>query len=146
MRGFQVVTSYTDKGINIPERKTKLSAGYDIESAEDVLIPAGELKVVPTGLKAYMMEDEYLGLHVRSSLTGKRGLMMANSQGIIDADYYNNEDNEGHMMFMLYNFSSKPVFIEKGERIGQGIFYKFLKTDDDKADGIRKSGLGSTGK
>lgn len=144
-RGFQIVTAYDGKGIHIPVRKTASSAGYDLEAAETVLLQPHAVTVVPTGLKAYMGVDEYLSIFIRSSLAFKKGLMLANSTGIVDSDYYDNADNEGHIMIAYYNTNDVPYTIEKGERIGQGIFMKYLTTDDDTATGIRVGGIGSTG-
>ena len=91
-------------------------------------------------------DDEYLGIHIRSSLAFKKHLNLVNSQGVIDADYYNNEDNEGHIMIGLINFGNEDVEITKGMRIAQAIFYKFLIIDDEKkVDTIRSGGFGSTG-
>ena len=101
--------------------------------------------LIPTGLKAYCMEDEYYMLINRSS-GPKKGLLMANSIGIIDADYYGNESNDGHFFFQYFNCSDHDIEIKKGDVIGQVIFQKFLITDDDKAEGIRKGGIGSTDK
>lgn len=147
-RGFEIVRGFENKGINLPERKTKFSAGYDVEAAEDVIIPTFKPGIKPTiiktGLKAYCMEDEYYMLINRSSNPGKRGLVLANSVGIIDADYYNNEDNDGHFMYAYYNFFDYDVEIKKGDVIGQVIFSKYLIVDDDKAEGRRKGGFGST--
>lgn len=145
-RGFEIVSSFKDKKINLPTRKTSKSAGYDIEAAEDKIIKAGKMAVIATGLKAYMQDDEYLGIHIRSSLAFKKHLNLVNSQGVIDADYYNNEDNEGHIMIGLINFGNEDVEITKGMRIAQAIFYKFLIIDDEKkVDTIRSGGFGSTG-
>jgi len=148
-RGFEVVTSYKDKKINLPVRKTKNSAGYDIEAAEDIIIPAYKFgtkpTLVPTGLKAYCKDDEYYMLVNRSS-GPKKGLIMANSIGIVDSDYYNNEDNEGHFYFQFFNFNKEDLLIKKGDAIGQVIFQKFLLTDDDHALGTRTGGFGSTDK
>lgn len=145
-RGFEVVSAYIGKGIHIPERKTSGSSGYDLEAAEDATVWPHEVRAVPTGLNAYMMDDEYLSIFIRSSLAFKDGLMLANNTGIIDSDYYNNPDNEGHIMVGLYNTSDKPVSIKKGDRIAQGIFMKYLTCDDDCAEGKRVGGIGSTGK
>lgn len=131
-RGFEIVSDFKDKHINLPTRKTSKSAGYDIEAAEDKIIKAGKMAVIATGLKAYMQDDEYLGIHIRSSLALKKHLNLVNSQGVIDADYYNNEDNEGHIMIGLINFGNEDVEITKGMRIAQAIFYKFLIIDDEK--------------
>ena len=148
-RGFEIVKGYEDKDIHLPVRKTKYSAGYDVEAAEDVIIPKFtpgiKPTLIPTGLKAYFMEDEYYMLINRSS-GPKKGLLMANSIGIIDADYYGNESNDGHFFFQYFNCSDHDIEIKKGDVIGQVIFQKFLITDDDKAEGIRKGGIGSTDK
>ena len=153
IRGFEVCSSFAD--INLPKRSTARSAGYDFEAAEDTLVPSiwklalkGSENIKPTfiktGVKAYMQEDEALFLYNRSSGPGKKGLVMANSVGVVDSDYYNNADNEGHIMFAFYNFFPVDVTIKKGERIGQGVFKKFLKADGDDANAIRTGGFGST--
>lgn len=164
-RGFEVVTTFSDKAINLPQRATKNAAGYDFEAAEDKVIPAfwkqlihhfvsgkaADEKIikpvlVATGIKAYMAEDEYLQLANRSSNPLKRFLILTNGVGVIDSDYYNNPDNEGHIMFQLSNFGLTDVVIKKGERIGQGIFLPFLKADNDQATTERSGGFGSSGK
>ena len=148
-RGFEVVKGYEDKGINLPVRKTKHSAGYDIEAAEDIIIPMYKPGIkptlIPTGLKAYCMEDECYLLLNRSS-GPKKGFLMANSVGLIDSDYYGNPDNDGHIMFAFFNIKDEDTQIKKGEAIGQAIFQKYLITDDDSAEGLRIGGFGSTNK
>ena len=106
-RGFERVTGY--KYVNLPKRKTKQSAGYDIESAIDAVITPGETKLIPTGIKVYMKHYEWLGVYVRSSLAIKYGLILANGVGVIDSDYYNNPDNEGHIMIALTKFQAKLI-------------------------------------
>ncbi len=149
-RGFEVAKGFENAGINLPVRKTKNSAGYDIEAAEDVVVPAfkpgQKPTLVKTGLKAYCEPDEFFMLCNRSSNPGKRGLVVANSVGIIDSDYYGNVDNDGHVMFAFYNFFDHDVEIKKGDAIGQAIFMKYLITDDDNAKGERTGGFGSTSK
>ncbi len=144
-RGFEIVSSYQGKDIQLPVRKTSASAGYDIESAVHITLEPQKVTLVPTGLKAYMQEDEYLAIHIRSSMAIKQGIILINSTGIIDADYYNNPDNEGHIMVALYNTGNTAIQITKGARIAQGIFVSYLKTDDDVASGVRLGGVGSTG-
>lgn len=144
IRGFEVVSSFEDAQINLPQRTTAESAGYDIECAETVTINPGEVKIVPTGIKAFMAYNEFLAIHIRSSIGIKRHIMLANCTGIIDSDYYNNEDNEGHILLGLYNLGTEAVTLEKGERIAQGIFTKYLVANDDEANGIRRGGIGST--
>lgn len=147
LRGFELISTYKDKDIIIPTRKTQYSAGYDIAAAEDIIVPPNSLSLVPTGIKAYMQPDEYLGIHIRSGLSIKSNLSLINSQGIIDADYYNNSENEGHIFIAIYNHNLQEIVINKGARIAQGIFYKYLLTDIDDNDifSIRKGGIGSTG-
>ena len=144
IRGFEVVSSFEDAQINLPQRTTAESAGYDIECAETVTINPGEVKIVPTGIKAFMAYNEFLAIHIRSSIGIKRHIMLANCTGIIDSDYYNNEDNEGHILLGLYNLGTEAVTLEKGERVAQGIFTKYLVANDDEANGIRSGGIGST--
>jgi len=147
-RGFEIAKGFENSGINLPVRSTKNSAGYDIEAAEDVTIPAFKLGqkpvLVKTGLKAYMQSDEVLILANRSSNPGKKGLILANSIGVVDSDYYGNPDNDGHIMFAFFNFKDEDIEIKKGERIGQGMFQKYLVTDNDIAGGERTGGFGST--
>ena len=145
IRGFEVVSAFEEQNINLPTRKTTESAGYDIECAEAVTLEPNQVVLVPTGLKAFMAYDEYLAIHIRSSMAIKRKLALVNSTGIIDSDYYNNEENEGHIMIALLNFGNEPVTLEKGERVAQGIFSKYLITNDDAATGVRTGGIGSTG-
>lgn len=148
-RGFEIIEEYKDKGINMPVRSTRFAAAYDVQAAENVVIPPFELgakpTLIPTGLKAYCMDDEFYMLLNRSS-GPKKGLIMANSVGIIDKDYYNNESNEGHFYFQYYNIKSEEITIHKGDVIGQVIFQKYLLVDSDNATGNRKGGFGSTDK
>lgn len=102
--------------------------------------------LVPTGIKCKMPEDTYLQLSVRSSLPLKDWLVLANGVGIIDADYYNNPDNEGHIYFQLINFSPFPILIKKGDCFGQGILLPYNTcANEDKVTATREGGFGSTG-
>ena len=149
-RGFEIAKGFENCNINLPVRKTKYSAGYDIEAAENTVIPSFKKGMKPTlvktGLKAYMGEDEVLILANKSSNPGKKGLILSNSIGVIDSDYYGNPDNDGHIMFAFYNIKDEDIEVKKGAAIGQAIFQKFLVTDDDVAAGERKGGFGSTSK
>ena len=149
LRGFEIAKGYEDKDIHLPVRKTKNSAGYDVEAASDIVIEpyknGMKPTLIPTGLKAYCQDDEYYILVNRSS-GPKKGLVMANSIGIIDADYYGNESNDGHFYFQYWNFGDKPLEIKKGDVIGQVIFQKYLTVDDDNATGMRTGGFGSNNK
>ena len=187
---FEKVSKYADVDINMPCRKTTGSAGYDIEVAEDIIIPSfsrlwnrmenynpndyndtgrawglpeeiigpidldyiavitkytkARPTLVPTGVKCYLEEDTYLELAIRSSGPLKHWLIMGNSVGIIDSDYADNPDNEGHIYFQIINLSPFDIQLKKGDIIGQGIIKKYLTTDDDTASGKRVGGFGST--
>lgn len=146
-RGFEIAKGWEDKGINLPVRKTAHSAGYDIEAAEDVTIPkfvpGMKPTLIPTGLKAYCEPDECFLLLNRSS-GPKKGFILANSVGLVDSDYYGNEDNDGHFMFAYFNCSDHDIQVKKGDAIGQVVFTKYLIVDNDNATGVRKGGFGST--
>lgn len=154
MRRFEMVSKeeFTKRldekyyaNIKIPERKTSKSAGYDFSVCKGDIIKSGEVKVFPTGIKAKMDDSDFLAIFVRSSLGIKKGLMLANNVGIIDSDYYNNLDNEGHIMIALANVGTKDVEISDGERIAQGIFLKYEVVDNEKEiKAKRLGGIGST--
>ena len=173
---FEKVSRLAAADFNLPVRKTKNSAGYDFEVAEDICIPTWTSQVmalvkttpqpkepysldelakltkqtkakptlVSTGVKCHLEEGYYLELSVRSSTPLKYWLILANSVGIIDADYCDNPDNEGEIFFQVINMSPFDIYLKKGDIIGQGIIKKYEVTDDDKAEGERTGGFGST--
>ena len=146
-RGFEIVSVYADAGIHLPERKTGASTGYDFAAAETVEIPPSDVALVPTGIKAYMKPDEVLLIYIRSSAAFKKHLMLMNGVGVIDADYYGNAENEGHILIPVFNYGHAPVHIAAGERVAQGIFTSYLTVDGDTAGygAARTGGFGSTG-
>ena len=148
LRGFEKIAKYAEVDFKMPERKTQKSAGYDFCLPEDVVLEPGKLQLVPTGVKAYMQDNEYLGMHIRSSMAVKRHLMLVNNVGIIDADYYNNADNEGHIMLALLNTGDEALALPKGECVAHGIFYNYLVADGDEdiAKNVRGGVFGSTSK
>ena len=203
MARFEKVSKFANVDINLPQRKTADSAGYDMEVAEDIIVPpydeinysmkmalvksflqlgfseeeyieqkeanrlAEEIvntpktldevatitkrldtkpTLVSTGMKCQLDPGTYLELSVRSSAPLKYWLVLANSVGVIDADYYNNPDNEGEIFFQIINLSPFPIQLKKGDIIGQGIFKEYLTTEDDAAGGERTGGFGSTSK
>ena len=130
--------------IKLPVRKTKNSAGYDFYIPFDTIINPNETILIPTGIKVIMNENEFLGIYVRSGLGTKYNLRMCNQVGIIDADYYNNIENEGHIFIKMQNEGNETVYLKKSDRVAQGIFQKYYITDFDQVDKIREGGLGST--
>ena len=112
----------------LPKRSTKYSAGYDFYSPISFTLNPGERKVIPTGIKVCMNDNEFLAIYVRSSLGFKWDIRMCNQVGIIDADYYVNSENEGHIFVCLKNEGNSAVTINKGDRFVQGIFTPYLIT------------------
>ena len=129
----------------LPKRSIKCSAGYDFFAIEEFTIKPGEVKKIPTGYKMMCNEDEMLMIVVRSSMGFKYNVRLTNQVGIIETDYYNNENNEGHMWVALQNHGDKEYHVNKGEAYAQGIFTKFLTVDEEeKIENERKGGFGST--
>lgn len=149
-RGFEIAKGYENENINLPRRSTAHSAAYDIEAACDIVLPSFKIgmkpSLIPTGLKAYMLDDEVLMILPRSSGPKKQGIMFPHSMGVIDSDYYGNIDNDGHIFVQCINIKDEDVEIKKGDKIAQAYFQKFLVTDDDDAIGERIGGFGSTNK
>lgn len=146
MRKFEFVIKKSEECNKLPERSTKNSAGYDFFNPKNITCKSHEITMIPTGIKAQFPEDEVLLLFNRSSNPKKKGLIILNGVGVVDSDYYNNPDNEGEMAFVFYNMLEEDVTLLAGEKLGQGIFVKYAKTDDDTAEGERTGGFGSTGK
>lgn len=169
-RGFEVARGFERTGVKLPIRSTKTSAGFDFEAAEDVYIAPLWKQIlkgaresygrdddklqdfvrptkVKTGIKAYMGDDEFLGLFSRSSLPFTKFLILVDGVGVVDSDYYGSEREDGHIFFQFLNFGLFTVKIRKGERIGQGVFMNFLDADDGKCrklDVKRTGGSGTT--
>ena len=151
-RGFEIVSKYAEESVKMPKRGTKRSACYDIfnNTGEEIVIKAGELSsAITTKVKAYMLEDEVLMAYVRSGHGFKYSVRLANSTGIIDSDYYNNNSgNEGEIFVKLHNQGSKDLVIPVGEAMAQVMFQKYLLADGDSYDSgdERGGGFGSTSK
>lgn len=145
-RFFEVVKDECRKNegdIKLPTRATEHSAGYDFYSPVDVTIQPNEMAMIWTDVKAHMYYDNALLLIPRSSM-GKQPIMIANTVGLIDSDYYGNSDNDGNIGFRLLNLGDTAYEIKAGDRIGQGVFIKYGTIKDDSAVGSRSGGFGST--
>ena len=129
----------------LPNRSTKNSAGYDFFSLFDFSLKSGEIMKIPTGIKSNMENNDVLFLVVRSSMGFKYNVRMCNQVGVIDSDYYNNSDNEGHIWIKLKNEGDKDFIVKNGDAICQGIFLNYLTvTNERDVKKIRNGGLGST--
>lgn len=144
MRKFQIVTGY-EGAARLPKRSTAGSAGYDFSLVDPVGLRPGQSAILKTGIKCAMEKDEVLLIFIRSSLGIKHGITLMNNVGVIDSDYYNNPDNEGHICIAIRNDGDKYWEAKPGERIAQGVFIKYLTTDNDAAEEDRRGGIGSTG-
>ena len=131
--------------IMLPKRSTKSSAGYDIRSIEEGVIPPHQSKIFKTGLKVCMNSDEVLYIYSRSSFGYKYDVCLTNNVGVIDSDYYNNVDNEGHLQVKLTNNGNSDFKVNINDRIAQGVFMKYLTVDDEEEiNSVRTGGFGST--
>lgn len=138
-----------EEDIKFPERSTLNSAGYDFFAIEDIIFNPKTITRVFTGVKCELMPNQVLILANRSSNPSKKGLVLLNGIGVIDADYYGNPDNDGEIAFEFYNMLDEVVEIKKGEKLGQGLILKFDKVEDDYISDpykTRSGGFGSTGK
>jgi len=129
--------------IVLPTRATKASAGYDFFAPYDFSLASGETVTVATGVRALMPQDWVLLIYPRSGLGFKYRLRLDNTVGVIDADYADS-DNEGHIFVRVTNEGPRQLFVEKGKGFAQGVFTRYLLTEDDAAQGVRNGGLGST--
>lgn len=150
-RGFEIIKDehrkHSDIEIQLPTRGDSRSAGYDFYSNETVVLQPKQSHLFWTDVKSYMLDDEVLSIHVRSSIGTKKDLMLKNTTGIIDSSYYENVSNDGNIGICLVNMGDKIQKIEKGERIAQGIFTKYLIVDEDTClKSKRTGGFGSSGK
>ena len=148
LKEFIKDTGLTEKEYNeitLPQRATKNSAGYDFHLLEDLTLKPNEIKKIPTGIKAKMNNDEVLMIYIRSSLGFKYNLRLCNQVGIIDSDYYNNIDNEGHIFIAIQNEGKETITLKTNDRFAQGLFIKYLTVDDEKEiKNARTGGIGST--
>ena len=128
----------------LPKRATKSSVAYDFYSPINIAISPMQSAMIWTDVKAHFNEDEALLLNVRSSM-GKQPVMIANTQGWIDSDYYSNPDNDGNIGIRLFNLGNTSYIVKSGDRIAQGMFVKYLVADNGNTDNVRQSGFGSSG-
>ena len=147
-RYFEIVNDTyrkTKSNITLPTRATKSSIAYDFYSPVDTVINPMQSVMIWTDVKAKFNTDEALLINVRSSM-GKFPIMIANTQGWIESDYYSNPDNDGNIGIRLFNLDTEPYFIKAGDRIAQGMFIKYLEADNGNTTQERVGGFGSSGK
>jgi dUTP pyrophosphatase len=147
-RGFEVVRDdarkFANKEIKLPTRGSSKAAAYDFYANDSYTVEPNKIVKVWTDVKSYMGDDEVLLLDVRSSMGGK--FMLANTIGVVDSDYYSNENNDGNIGIFLKNISDKTLNINEGDRVAQGMFFTYLVADNGNTDEVRTGGFGSSGK
>lgn len=147
---FQKDTDLSEEcydSLKLPERATALSAGYDFFLPHSISLAPGEDTVIKTGIKSYMLDDEFLGILPRSGQGFKFFVRLANTKGIIDSDFYNNSDNEGHIAIKIRNEGNKTLILKQGKAFAQAIFQKYLLVDGDSFTGEKRhGGLGHSDK
>ena len=153
MRRFEVVSDefriFPDSNIILPTRATIGSAGYDFITPVEIKLQPNEFIKVATDVKVKIPEYEVLNLYLRSSIGINLNVMLSNSVGIIDSDYYNNLDNDGNIIVALYNYGQRTIKIPKGNKLAQGIFMSYQTIDNENESELLKTrhgGIGSTGK
>ena len=150
MRKFEIVRDehrkHPEVEIVIPCRSSKKSAGYDFTLPVEVVLQPNQKQLIFSDIKAYMEDDEVLKVYPRSGLSTKKGIVLANVVAIIDADYVDNETNDGNIGICLWNTSEETVVLEAGERVCQALFVKYLTVDDEEEiTKTRNGGFGSSG-
>ena len=149
MRYFEVVNDemrkHPQSEIKLPERGTKTAVAYDVFSPIDFEVKPLERFMLWSDIKAKFNDDEALLINVRSSM-GKHGIMLANTQGWVESDYYENESNDGNLGLMFMNLGSETWKVKKGDKVGQCMFIKYLTSENGNTDIIRTGGYGSTDK
>jgi len=156
MRGFEKIkleefikTRSIDEydKITLPKRSTDASAGYDFFIPYEISLEPKESIVISTGIKSYMNNNEVLLIFIRSSLGFKHGIRLKNQTGVIDSDYYNNENNEGHILIAIENTGNNYILIKQNDRVAQGVFINYLISEnEEKPQNNRIGGIGSTKK
>ncbi len=133
-----------DPSLPLPARETGGSAGFDLSAAIDVTVAPGQIVLVPTGLIIKVPDGHFVGIFARSSTPLKRGLMIPNGVGVVDTDYCGPEDE---VKIQVYNFTSEPVHVKRGDRIAQGILIPYVAPEWDEGPPSAKTrgGFGSTG-
>jgi dUTP pyrophosphatase len=131
--------------VSLPEYATADSAAFDLAASEDMTIAPGEVTLVPTGLVIEVPERMFLAVFARSSTPLKRGLMVANGVGVVDADYCGPTDE---VRIPVVNITQRAVRVTAGDRIAQGIVLPAPRIVWKEADALRaasRGGFGSTG-
>jgi len=124
----------------LPGRATEHAAGYDVRSAEDdITLQPGEIRLVGTGLVMELPEGVECQVRPRSGLALKHGITLPNSPGTIDPDY------RGEVRVIMQNLGPEPVTLERGERIAQLVFARFLAPEIEAVEEVSSTGRGEGG-
>ena len=145
MKIKRISEKYND--IPLPHYATEGSAGMDVRAAidEDIIIKAGEVKLIPTNLIVEIPVGYEIQVRPRSGLALKHGIGLLNSPGTIDSDY------RGEVGIIMNNFSQNDFVIKRGDRIAQLVLAKYYRAQLEEASEVDKTergdgGFGHTGK
>jgi dUTP pyrophosphatase len=131
--------------VALPSYESAGAAGFDLAAADDLVVPPGQVRLIPTGLVVEVPSGMFLGIFARSSTPLKRGLMVANGVGVVDPDYCGPADE---VKIAVVNFTAEPVQVCAGDRIAQGIFLPATRVQWEEVRELRtdsRGGFGSTG-
>ena len=145
---FEYIRGISDSrpGFNLPTRATKSSCGYDFHTPVEFTVEPHSTTTIRMGVKCRINEGEFLFVAPRSSMGfNGRHIVLTNTVGLIDPDYYSNPNNDGEICARFANLGDEPITFKKNDRVMQGVFLKFDTTSDDCATNERVGGLGSTG-
>jgi dUTP pyrophosphatase len=128
--------------VALPEYQTRGAAAFDLAASEEVVVPPGEVRLVPTGLVIEVPAGMFLGIFARSSTPLKRGLMVANGVGVVDSDYCGPADE---VKIAVLNVSREPVRVQRGDRIAQGMVLPAPRIEWEEVPELRASSRGGFG-
>lgn len=140
------VTKEIYDSIKLPARKTRYSAGHDFHMPFGIKIPAGCSINIPTGIRCKMTNNYVMCIFPRSSLGIKKNMFIANTIPVVDADYYMNGENEGHIFICIKNCGDKTLELNAGEAFAQAVFVEYGVADNGDIEEERTGGIGSTGR
>jgi dUTP pyrophosphatase len=140
---LRIKVKKTDESASIPKYAHKGDSGFDLASTETVTISPGETKLISTGLSFGIPVGYEMQIRPRSGMSAKTKFRVANAPGTIDSNY------TGEVKIIAENIGHRAIFIEKGDRIAQGVIcpvYEAVFVEQDLEDTNRgNNGFGSSG-
>lgn len=135
-----------DPAVSLPTYASTDAAAFDLAAAEQVEVPPGAIRLIGTGLVVEVPSGYFLGIFARSSTPLKRGLVVANGVGVLDADYCGPTDE---LKIQVLNITGVPIVVAPGDRLAQGIVLPAPRVEWEEVasiDRTTRGGFGSTGR